>query len=242
MLEIKNLKFKYPNNDKTILDKVNLKLEQGKSYALIGPTGEGKSTLALLIAGLLTPTEGEVLYDGASTSHLSSGTLSNSIGFILQDPFLFQGTVLDNIIYANPKYMDNYVFDPYSSSLEVYDNPISNDKLKSRLEEELTQKNLIHLLDRFPQGLLTQVNNLAENISLGQKQIINFVRIILREPKLLILDEATANLDTVTEQILQNILDRLPKSTTKIIIAHRMNTIKNVDKRFQVVGGQVLEL
>lgn len=238
-MKLSNVKFKYPNNDKIILKAVNLELIAGKSYALIGPTGEGKTTLAMLMAGLIDPIEGVIEYKGTDIKDINSSTLSAEVGYILQDPYLFKGTVLDNIIYGNPKYMNNYIFDPYSSTIEFYETPIDNSHIESNLLNELKDNGLFNLLDKFPEGLMTKVDNSAENISLGQKQIINFLRVILRKPKILILDEATANLDTVTEQILQTILDRLPIDTTKVIIAHRLNTIKDVDYKYQVVGGQV---
>ncbi len=241
-MKIQNVTFKYPNNDKIILKNINLELIKGKSYALIGPTGEGKSTLAMLMAGLVQPTEGRIEYKGQDLLRINKSTLSDSIGFILQEPFLYEGNILDNIIYGNKRYMENYIFDPYSSELEFYNKPIDNEPLLNTVLEEIKVRGLEHLLDRFPDGLSTQVNNSSENISLGQKQIINFLRVILRDPEFLILDEATANLDTITEQILQDILAKLPPTTTKVIIAHRLNTIKGVDYKYQVLAGTVEEM
>src|SRR5205807_4370322 len=125
---------------------------------------------------------------------------------IPQEPFLFSGTVRDNIVYGNDQYRD------YTSE---------------KLSEVLEQSNLSRLLARFPEGLDTKVANQGNSISLGQKQLIAFMRATLRRPELLILDEATANIDTVTEQLLEEILDKLPAETTKVIIAHRLNTIDN---------------
>jgi ATP-binding cassette, subfamily B, bacterial len=238
-MQINNISYHYPNSEKTILSNVTLSLEQGKSYALIGPTGEGKSTLAMLMAGLIAPVSGTITIEGKNLLEYSNAELSNRIGFILQDPYLFQGTILDNIIYGNTKFMNNYIFDSYASTLDAMFEKKDNSPLIEELTTVLTEKNLIHLLDRFPDGLMTTVNNNSENISLGQKQIINFLRVILREPQMIILDEATANLDTVTEQQLQLILNQLPVNTTKVIIAHRLNTIKNVDYKYQVLGGYV---
>jgi ATP-binding cassette, subfamily B, bacterial len=230
-MKISNLSFRYPNNEKYILKDVTLKLEEGKSYGFIGPTGEGKSTLVMLMAGLLKPTSGSIEVTKSE----------NEIGYILQDPFLFEGTVLDNIIYGNKDFEDELggIFDPRISDIQTLEKPISKSALEKKLTKILISKDLNHLLDRFPNGLKTKVTNNSENISLGQKQIINFLRVILREPNFLILDEATANLDTLTEELLQTILNNLPKKTTKIIIAHRLNTLKNVDFMFQVSGGYV---
>ena len=140
------------------------------------------------------------------------------ISFILQEPFLFTGTVRDNILYGNDKYCD-----------------IGNEALTRLLEEA----KLSRLLARFDNGLDTPVTSSRESISLGQKQLIAFIRAALRNPELLVLDEATANIDTVTEQLLDEILRQLPKSTTKVIIAHRLNTINNADEIFFVNAGTV---
>jgi ATP-binding cassette, subfamily B, bacterial len=214
ILEIRNLAFSYKNPDKVIFKNVTLSLEKGKKYALIGPTGEGKSTLAMLIAGLISPTKGDIFYDGKLLSSYSRSQIANSIGFILQEPFLFEGTVGENILYGN--------------NLSEKD-----------LIQTLSQKDLKNLINTFPNGLETKVTNNSENISLGQKQIVNFLRVILRNPKFLILDEATANLDTITEGYLQKILNNLSQDITMVIIAHRLNTVKNVDVKFQVGGGIV---
>jgi ATP-binding cassette, subfamily B, bacterial len=143
---------------------------------------------------------------------------------------LYTGSVLDNIVYGNQDFVK------YS---RIFEDGETKDQEYAEFEEVLKQRDLFKLLHIFPEGLKTQVTNNSENISLGQKQIINFMRVILRNPSFLILDEATANLDTVTEQTLQEILDGLPKSTTKMIIAHRLNTIKTADQVFMVGGGKV---
>ncbi len=143
---------------------------------------------------------------------------ARKVGFILQEPFLFSGTVRDNIVYGNEEYKN------YTSE---------------QLAEVLTASNLSSLISRFSEGLDTVVTTSGNSISLGQKQLIAFMRATLRKPELLILDEATANIDTVTEELLQEILDKLPASTTKVIIAHRLNTISNVDQIFFVNSGEI---
>ncbi len=216
-VEFKDVSFGY-NPEKMILKHVNISIDKGKTYALVGPTGGGKSTTASLMARLYDPSEGEILLNGLSLKSYKKDELTQKIGFILQEPFLFTGTIKDNVIYGNKKY-------------EGFD--------EAALEEVLNQKGLQRLLERFPQGLSTEVSNFTDSVSLGQKQLIAFLRVILREPELLILDEATANIDTVTESLLQEIIDKLPASTTKIIIAHRLNTIQKADSIFFIANGEV---
>jgi ATP-binding cassette subfamily B protein len=145
-------------------------------------------------------------------------TRTSKIGFILQEPFLFTGTLRDNILYGN-----------------VELNDISNEKLA----EVITEAGLDSLLERFDGGLEAEIKSTGDSISLGQKQLIAFIRAVLRKPELLILDEATANIDTVTEKLLDEIMLKLPKETIRIIIAHRLNTIENADAIYFVNGGTV---
>ncbi len=207
------------SNGKDVLRDVNLSLEKGKTYALVGPTGGGKTTTASLMARLYDPTKGTVYLDGYDIRSYTPAQRTGKIGFILQEPFLFTGTVADNILYGNDEYPDGS---------------------SERLLENLKVHGLDSLLARFENGLDTKVGA-SDSISLGQKQLIAFMRAVLRRPEIIILDEATANIDTVTEQMLEDILQRLPKDTTKIIIAHRLNTIQNADDIFFVNGGEVIE-
>jgi len=218
VLELRNVYFQYPGG-KDVLRNVSLALEKGKAYALVGPTGGGKTTTASLMARLYDPTEGTVLLDGRDIRSVPPPERSRKIGVIPQEPFLFTGTVRENILYGNEDYQD------YSTD---------------RLTGELERANLANLLSRFPEGLETKVASAGNTISLGQKQLIAFMRATLRKPELLILDEATANIDTVTEQLLEDILSKLPPETTKVIIAHRLNTIDNVDQIFFVNSGDVM--
>ncbi len=215
LLEFRNVYFAY-DDSKEILHNVNLKFEKGKTYALIGPTGGGKTTTASLIARLYDATQGTVFLDGKDIRTYSAEARSDNIGFILQEPFLFTGTVKDNILYGNPKYKD-------ASDAE--------------LEGVISEAHLGELLAIFDEGLKTEVNPLSDNISLGQKQLIAFMRAVLRNPQLLILDEATANIDTITEQLLSSILNKLTKETTLVVIAHRLNTIENADEIYFINDG-----
>ncbi|MFA5947082.1 MAG: ABC transporter ATP-binding protein [Patescibacteria group bacterium] len=218
VLEFKGVNFSYPEG-KSVLHNVNLAFNAGKTYALVGPTGGGKTTTASLAARLYDPTAGTVFLDGQDIRSYSADERTKRIGFILQDPFLFKGTVRDNVVYGNEKFAN-----------------MTEEALTKHLEEIGLSK----LLTRFDKGLRAEIGNTGGTLSAGQKQILAFMRAILREPKLLILDEATANIDTITEQLLGEALDALPKSTTRIIIAHRLNTIENADEIFFVNSGEII--
>ncbi|HRH23364.1 MAG TPA: ABC transporter ATP-binding protein [Candidatus Magasanikbacteria bacterium] len=218
VLEFKDVNFTYPDG-KPVLHSVNLNLEKGKTYALVGPTGGGKTTTASLMARLYDPTTGQVFLHGKDIRSYSPEERTRKIGFILQEPLLFTGTVRENILYGNEEF----------SSLG-----------NAQLEGIIHESGLEGLLKRFDQGLETKLTASGDAVSLGQKQLIAFMRAVLRNPELLILDEATANIDTVTEQLLEDILRNLPASTTKVIIAHRLNTIENADEIFFVNGGEVI--
>jgi len=212
ILEFENVSFGYDENK--VLKNMSFTLEKGKTYALVGPTGGGKSTTASLMARLYDPQKGLVkLYNKDIRTHTAEDR-TKAIGFILQEPFLFSGTIGDNIRYGNPD--------------------LAN-KSNAELIEILKDNNLLDLISGFENGVATNIENNA--ISIGQKQIISFIRVLLRRPQLLILDEATANIDTVTEQNLQDIINQLPDTTTKVIIAHRLNTIKKADQIFFINQG-----
>jgi ATP-binding cassette subfamily B protein len=217
VLEFDDVSFAYPDGQE-VLTGVSLTLERGKTYALVGPTGGGKTTTASLMARLYDPTAGTVRLEGRDIRSFAPDVRANKIGFILQEPFLFTGTVGGNLAYGN-------------AELAGLDD--------AALQRRLADAGLAGLLARFERGLETPVTSSGDSISLGQKQLIAFIRAALRQPELLILDEATANIDTVTEQQLEEILRKLPASTTKVIIAHRLNTIDNADEIFFVNAGTV---
>jgi len=218
LLEFRNVHFAYPGGNE-ILHNINFKLERGKTYALVGPTGGGKTTTASLIARLYDPTQGTVYLDGKDIRSYEAEVRTQKIGFILQEPFLFTGTVKENILYGNELHKD------------------SNNE---ELGQALGKSNLGSLLAIFENGLETKVLSSGDSISLGQKQLIAFMRAVLRNPEVLILDEATANIDTITEQLLSDILEKLPETTTRVIIAHRLNTIQNADEIYFVNSGEVI--
>lgn len=217
VLEFKGVQFGYAEG-KEILRTADFALEAGKTYALVGPTGGGKTTTASLMARLFDPTKGEVLLHGKDIRTYSAAERTQAIGFILQEPFLFAGTILENIFFGNVEYagMD-----------------------EAALRRVLHEAGLDGLLARFERGGESMLTSTVTDLSLGQKQLIAFMRAVLRRPDVLILDEATANIDTVTEQLLQETVEKLPKTTTKVIIAHRLNTIQNADEIFFVNGGEI---
>ncbi len=217
LLSFRTVSFAY-NTGNEILKDVSFNLERGKTYAFVGPTGGGKTTTASLMARLYDPTSGQIMFNGQDIRSLDSVERTSSIGVILQEPFLFSGTIRDNILYGNTRY-----------------NNVSNEDLARVLSES----GLDGLLEKFDGGLSAEIKSAGEGISLGQKQLIAFIRVVLRKPKLLILDEATANIDTVTEQLLEEILKKLPECSTRIIIAHRLNTIENADEIFFVNAGSI---
>lgn len=219
IVEFHGIDFRY-TDDHAVLENSNFVLERGKTYALVGPTGGGKTTTASLMARLFDPTEGTVLLNGKDLRTYTTAQRAEQIGFILQEPFLFSGTVGENIRYGNTAYEKT-----------------TNEELTAALEEQ----HLHEVLQKFDKGLDTPVENGGDSMSLGQKQLIAFVRALLRKPALLILDEATANIDTVTEQLLEEILRKLPSETTRVVIAHRLNTIADADTIFFVNGGTITE-
>lgn len=202
------------DDKKWVIRNTNFDLQKGKTYALVGPTGGGKTTTASLMARLFDPTEGLIKLDGQDIRTLTQEERTKRIGFILQEPFLFSGTVRENILYGSDTLQD-----------------------KNQIETHI--EDFKPLLKSFEKGIDTVINGSGDGMSLGQKQLIAFMRASVRQPDILILDEATANIDTVTEALLEDVLQKLPATTTKVIIAHRLNTIKDADEIFFVGGGSV---
>jgi ATP-binding cassette, subfamily B, bacterial len=242
-IEFKNVSFAYSNNSQNVLDSISFSVPKNSKFAIIGPTGEGKSTIAKLMSGILKEDSGSIEIFGKTLKNWSQEEFYSTIGFILQDPFLFTGTVASNIVYGNPryfKYNEQLVFESATKIQKTEQSETVILQLIHELSQDIKTHKLDRIIPNLDEFLATEVNNNSQNISQGQKQIINFIRVLLREPKILILDEATANLDTITEKYLQESLENLTNSVTQIVIAHRQNTIQDADIIMMVGGGKVV--
>jgi len=207
--------FAYKDDD-YILKNLNLTIDPGEKVALVGPTGAGKSSIIRLLCRLYEPSRGRVLVDGVDVRDLPQSELREHIGVILQDGFLFAGDVKSNIALG----------DPYSLA-----------EIRAAAE----QMNVARFIEQLPQGYDTLLRERGTNLSGGQKQLLAFARAAIRNPRILVLDEATANLDVATEALIQDALERLLVGRTAIIIAHRLSTIRNVDRILVLNQGQIAE-
>lgn len=215
-VEFKDVTFMY-EEDNPILKNININIQSGESIALVGPTGAGKSTIVSLISRFYDINEGEILIDGIDIRDVTLKSLREQMGIILQDSFIFSGTIMDNIRYGN---------------LEATD------------EEVIAAAKVVRAHDfimEFENGYYTEVNERGSRLSVGQRQLISFARALLADPKILILDEATSSIDTQTELLLQKGLDELLKGRTSFIIAHRLSTIKNSSRIMYIDNGSIVE-
>lgn len=212
-----DVSFRYPDGDEYVLEHFNLNIPQGTNIAIVGETGAGKSTLANLICRFFEPTSGRVLIDGRDARERSQLWLHSSIGYVLQSPHLFSGTVRENLKYGNPNATDEQIMD----ALEL----VSATETVEKLEK----------------GLDTDVGEGGNLLSTGEKQLICFARAILADPRILILDEATASVDTITEQKIQSAIDTIIQGRTSVVIAHRLSTVRNADLILVVRNGKIIE-
>ena len=202
--------------DELVLKNLDFEIKSGEKIALVGPTGAGKSSIIRLLCRLYEPTEGRILIDGIDIRDLPQAELRQHLGVILQDGFLFAGDVKGNIALG-----ESY------SDLEI--------------QQAAEKTNVSNFIESLPQGYNTQLRQRGSNLSGGQKQLLAFARVAVRDPGILVLDEATSNLDVGTEADIQEALDVLLEERTAIIIAHRLSTIRNVDRILVLKQGQLIE-
>jgi ATP-binding cassette subfamily B protein len=217
-IEFKDLAFYY-NKNKKILAHFNLKIQAGESIALVGPTGHGKTTLTALIGRFYEPISGELLIDGVDYKTRSLHSFREQLGVILQSPFLFSGTLRSNILFG----------------LRGTDKKIPNDEELKVLLRELGADDLISKLD-------DEVGEEGASLSSGERQLVSFARAVVKEPAILIMDEATSSIDTLTEGKIQQGISKVIQNRTSIIIAHRLSTIKNCDKIIVIENGKIKEV
>lgn len=215
-IEFKNVTFEYKNGEK-VLENFNLNIKAGETIALVGETGSGKSTIVNLACRFYEPTEGEILIDGVNYKERSLLWLHDNLGYVLQTPHLFSGTIKDNIRYGR---LD-------SSELDII-----------RAAKLVNAHNFIKNLEN---GYDTEVGEGGNRLSTGQKQLISFARAILKNPKIFVLDEATSSIDTETEKIIQDAINKVLEGRTSFIIAHRLSTIRGADRILVIKDGKVTE-
>lgn len=215
-VEFRHVKFGY-SRDLPVLHDLNLHIKAGQTVAIVGPTGAGKSTIAGLIARFYDIQSGAILIDGHDVRDVTQRSLRSQIGVVLQEPFLFTGTIRDNIRYGRLEATDEEVMEA-ARAVGVHD-----------------------LIVQLPDGYNTLIRERGRNLSVGQRQLISFARALLADPRILILDEATANIDTFTEVLVQQGLRRLLHGRTALVIAHRLSTIKGADNIVVLQGGRIVE-
>ncbi len=216
-IEFQNVKFEY-KKDEPILTNFDLKIPAGQTLAIVGPTGAGKTTIASLLARFYEYNDGEIVLDGKwCLKHLEADSLRDQIGFVLQEPFLFSGTIRENIMLGSPN--------------------ASEDQLQWALHA-VNADSFIKLL---PKGLDTPIRERGRGLSQGQRQLLSLARILLKDPRILLLDEATASVDAYTEYMIQKALKTVFSNRTTIVIAHRLSTILNADRILVLDDGKIVE-
>jgi ATP-binding cassette subfamily B protein len=215
-VEFRDVVFCY-DKDEVILDHVSFSVKPGETVALVGPTGAGKSTIVNLVSRFYDVGKGSVVIDGRDVKSVTLESLRKQMGIMLQDTFIFSGTIMDNIKYS---------------------------RLDATDEEAIAAAEAVRaheFISAMPEGYNTEVNERGSRLSVGQRQLISFARALLADPRILVLDEATSSIDTKTEMALQEGLQRLLKGRTSFIIAHRLSTIKKADKIMYIDGGRIIE-
>jgi ATP-binding cassette subfamily B protein len=216
-IEFRNVWFKYPDGLDYILEDFNLTIPAGTNVAIVGETGAGKSTLVNLACRFFEPTSGQILIDGRDYRERSQLWLHSHLGYVLQNPHLFSGTVRENIRYGR--------LDATDAEIEAAAKLVSADVVVARLEK----------------GYDTDVGEGGDRLSVGEKQLISFARAVLADPPIFVLDEATSSIDTETERLIQNAIANILGGRTSFLIAHRLSTIKHADLILVVRAGKIIE-
>ena len=216
-IEFRDVSFRYPDGQENVLEHFNLKIPAGTNVAIVGETGAGKSTLVNLACRFFEPTEGQILIDGRDYRERSQLWLHSNIGYVLQSPHLFSGSVMENIRYGRLEATDEEVISAAKS--------VSADLVVDKLE----------------QGYDSDVGESGDRLSTGEKQLISFARAVLADPRIFVLDEATSSIDTQTEQLIQNAIAHLLQGRTSFVIAHRLSTIRQADLILVVKDGKIIE-
>lgn len=216
-ITFKHVSFEYPDNHTPVLSDINLTVKPGEKVALVGPSGGGKTTLCNLIPRFYDPTEGEILLDGQNIKKVTLQSLRSNVGVVQQDVYLFSGSVYENIAYG---------------------------KTEATREEVIRAAKMAgahEFIEALKDGYDTYVGERGVKLSGGQKQRISIARVLLRAPKLVILDEATASLDNESEHLVAESLDKLAEGRTTLTIAHRLTTIQGADRILVLAGNQIVE-
>ena len=216
-IAFEDVSFRYPDGDEYVLEHFNLEIPFGSNIAIVGETGAGKSTLVNLVCRFFEPTEGRVLIDGRDARERSQLWLHSAIGYVLQTPHLFSGTIRENLLYGNPNATEEQI----QQALRL----VSADEVVARMEK----------------GIDTDVGEGGDMLSTGEKQLISFARAILADPRILVLDEATASVDTLTEQKIQTAIETIIQGRTSLVIAHRLSTVRDADLILVVNDGKIVE-
>lgn len=214
-VEFNNVSFKY--NTKPIIKHFSVKIEPGMQVAIVGPTGAGKTTIVNLLMRFFDPNEGEILIDGVDTKKMKRSEVRGLFGMVLQDTWLFSGTIMENLKYGARKITDEDIFK--AAKLVGVD----------------------HFIKSLPDGYQTMISEDSDNISAGEKQLMTITRAVISNPSMMILDEATSNVDTRTEQLIQDAFSKLTKGRTSFVIAHRLSTIREADMILVMRDGNIIE-
>ncbi|MCI9568868.1 MAG: ABC transporter ATP-binding protein [Lachnospiraceae bacterium] len=216
-ITFEDVSFRYPDGEEYVLEHFNLHVPQGTNIAIVGETGAGKSTLVNLVCRFFEPTSGRILIDGVDARKRSQLWLHSNIGYVLQTPHLFSGSVLDNLRYGNPE--------------------ATMDQIKAAVKSVSADE----VIARMDKGYESDVGEGGDLLSTGEKQLLSFARAILADPRIFVLDEATSSIDTVTEKKIQDAIEHLMKGRTSFVIAHRLSTIRQADLILVIQDGKIVE-